>query len=79
MTEFDNTNTITVNVNDKGENPKRPDYRVDLNINGTRYFGSLWKRTGSNGSFLSGPVELADAKYQPNGAGASDEADDFDF
>lgn len=72
MPEYDNTNTLTVNKNDKGDNPKRPDFRVDLNIDGVRYFGSLWKRSGSRGDFLSGPIEKADEKYQPGGA--SDDA-----
>lgn len=65
MPEYDNTNTLTVNVNDKGDNDKRPDYRAKINVDGVVYWGSLWKRSSANGDFLSGPVEKADDQYQP--------------
>jgi len=82
VSDFDKTNTFTINKNDKGDNPDRPDFKLDINIDGVRYFGSGWTRQSANGSFVSGPIELADQKYQPNGAvpaGVSNEADDFDF
>lgn len=65
MAEFDKTNTISVNRNDKGDNENRPDFKADINIGGVRYFASLWQREGAYGTFLSGPVEKADDKYQP--------------
>ncbi len=64
MTEYDNTNTIAIFRNDKGGNPKRPDYRATINIDGVEYKAPLWvresKRDGTK--FLSGPIELAEDK-----------------
>jgi hypothetical protein len=74
MAEFDNTNTLTVNKNDKGDNEKRPDHRAKINIDGVVYWGSLWVRNGSQGTFLSGPVEKAEDKYQPGAASAPESA-----
>ena len=75
MPDYDNTNTITVNRNDKGDNEKRPDFRAKINIEGVVYWGSLWQRDGANGPFLSGPVEKADDKYQPGGETSEKPAD----
>lgn len=80
MSDFDKTNTFTVNKNDKGDNPDRPDFKLDINIDGVRYFGSGWTRQSAHGTFVSGPIERADDKYQPNGAVAAGvSSDDFDF
>lgn len=68
MPDYDNTNTVVINQNDKGDNPKRADLNLDINVDGVRYFAKAWKKSGSNGSFYSGPLERADDKYQPDGA-----------
>ncbi len=56
---YDTDNTFTLGVNDKGGNPKRPDYRGKLHIGGKTYRISAWLRTRqSDGEqFLSGKVE----------------------
>lgn len=76
--QFDRTNTVSINLNDKDGVENRPDLKLDINIDGVRYFASAWKKQGRSGTFYSGPVEVADDKYQPNGApvAASRSADD---
>lgn len=41
---MDNTNTGSLFKNDKGDNPKRPDYRGSLNCGGVEYWVSGWIR-----------------------------------
>lgn len=72
---FDKTNTVTVNKNDKQGNENWADLKLDINIDGVRYFGKVWKKDG----FYSGPVEKADEKYQPNGGSSSSSDDGIDF
>ena len=54
---FDNTNTIIVFKNDKGDNAKRPDYTGTINIEGKEYSLSMWIKEGKKGKFMAGPVE----------------------
>jgi len=58
MAEYNNTNTFTLNKNDKGENLRRPDYRGKLNIDGIEFTLSGWIREGANGKFISGAVAM---------------------
>lgn len=67
MAQYDNTNTFTLNKNDKGDNPKRPDYRGKINVDGIEFTLSGWVREGANGKFISGSVQLKDN----NSAGAT--------
>lgn len=39
--------------NDKGDNPKRPDYKGDINVGGVFYDVVGWTKDGSKGKFLS--------------------------
>jgi hypothetical protein len=53
-------NTFTLFANDKGDNPKRPDYKGDIVLpDGTKMRLSAWIRESRNGErkFLSGKVE----------------------
>ena len=52
-------NTFTLFANDKGDNPKRPDYRGDIILpDGTKMRMSAWVKEGKSGKkFLSGKVE----------------------
>ena len=58
MAEYNNTNTFTLNKNDKGDNPKRPDYTGNLNVDGIEFRVSGWIREGAKGKFISGSVQL---------------------
>ena len=44
--------------NDKGDNPKRPDWRGDITINGVKYRVSGWIRAGKRGDFISMKADL---------------------
>ena len=52
-------NTFTLFANDKGDNPKRPDYKGDIVLpDGTKMRLSAWVKEGKSGKrFLSGKVE----------------------
>lgn len=68
MPDYDKTNTVTINQNDKGGVESRADLKLDLNIDGVRYFAKAWRHDGSNGAFYSGPIERAAEQYQPSGS-----------
>ena len=62
MAEYDNTNSFAPFKNDKGSNPKRPDYTGNLNVDGIEFRISGWIREGQNGKFISGQVQLKEPK-----------------
>ena len=48
---------VSVFVNDKGDNPKRPDYTGKCMVDGQELQISLWKSTSKNGlEYLSGRI-----------------------
>lgn len=49
MNQRDNTNTGALFLNDKGDNPKRPDYTGKLNVEGVDYKVSGWINKSKNG------------------------------
>ena len=71
---------VSVFVNDKGDNPKRPDYTGKGLFNGQEFQISLWKSTSKNGvDYLSGKVQTP---YNGDGGGTSRSsvsADDIPF
>jgi hypothetical protein len=58
MAEYDNTNSFALFKNDKGDNPKRPDYTGKMNVDGINFRISGWVRESANGKFISGSVQL---------------------
>jgi hypothetical protein len=72
MAEYDNTNTFALFKNDKGDNPKRPDYTGTANVDGIEFRISGWIRESAKGKFISGSVQLKDN----NSAGASKPVDE---
>lgn len=44
MAEYDNTNRGSIWKNAKKETEKHPDFTGDLNVNGTMFWVSAWKR-----------------------------------
>jgi hypothetical protein len=75
MAEYNNTNTFTLNKNDKGENLRRPDYRGKLNIDGIEFTLSGWIREGANGKFISGAVAMVatDERLKPAVEGSEED------
>lgn len=54
MAEYDNTNRGTLFTNDKKEQDNHPDFNGSLNVGGTEYWISGWKKKSKEGkSFLS--------------------------
>ena len=52
--EFDNTNRGAIYKNEKKEEAKHPDMSGTLNVNGTEYWISGWKKTSKAGTgFIS--------------------------
>ena len=79
MSDFDDTNTFVLFKNDKGDNPKRPDYTGKLNIDGVEKQIAAWIRDGAKGKFMSGTIS---EPYNPQGqqpAPAPDYEDDIPF
>ena len=56
-----------VSQNDKGNNPKRPDYRGEVKFAGQTYELAAWKRTTKDGTrrFVSGKLSLKVDKVDP--------------
>jgi len=53
MSNYDNTNTGILFKNDVGDNPKRPAYKGNIDINGTKHEIVGWLREGKKGEFIS--------------------------
>lgn len=63
--QFDPTNTFTLGKADKGDNPKRPDYKGKINIKGREFWLDGWIRTAGDGSkFISGAVKPVEKKAE---------------
>jgi hypothetical protein len=61
MSDFDNTNRGVLFRNDKGDNPKRPDYTGKLNVAGAEFKLSAWLKESAKGKFLSISVQPVEA------------------
>ena len=62
MAEYDNTNRGVLFKNDKGDNPQRPDYSGEINVNGVDMRLAAWIRESQKGTkFLSLSVSEKDA------------------
>ena len=74
-------NTFSLFANDKGDNPKRPDYKGDIIMpDGTKMRLSAWVRESANGGkkFLSGKVEPMQDQ-QKSAPAVQAEGDDLPF
>lgn len=76
MAEYDDSNRFVLFKQDKGDNPSRPDYTGNINVEGKEYRLAAWIRESKNGvKYLSGTVDksieqrLADAPDEPSGLG----------
>lgn len=50
--------------NDKGDNDKRPDYRGDCLIDGTKYEIAAWIKDGRKGKFMSLSFKVAEERQK---------------
>lgn len=64
--QYDNTNSGVLFKNDRKETDKHPDYKGSINIDGTEYWLSGWKKQSKDGTpRLSLSVKAKDAKAAP--------------
>jgi hypothetical protein len=74
---------FSLNKNDKGDNPKRPDYRGEgLDLNGQPIEISAWVKDGPKGKWLSATMKPKGERKAPTKTGGgpfSDMADDIPF
>ena len=80
--EYDNSTRGSIFKNDKKEEERHPDMTGTLNVNGTDYWISAWKKTSKAGtSFLSLSVrpkqEDPRQSSQPTRKTKKDDLDDF--
>jgi uncharacterized protein (DUF736 family) len=77
MSTYDNTNTGALFPNEKGDNPKRPDFKGTINVGGTDYNVAGWRKESKNGKkFLS--LKL-DQKTDGGNQSANNEEDEIPF
>ena len=75
MNNYDNTNTGILFLNDQGDNPKRPAYTGNINIEGKEYKLAGWVREGKKGKFISLKIDDK-AAAKP---AATEETDEIPF
>ena len=62
MTEYDNTNTGVLFMNDQKKTDKHPSRKGSINIEGKEYWLSGWDRQTSKGDTVSLKVEMKEAR-----------------
>lgn len=63
MADYDNNMRGVLFLNEKGDNPKRPDYTGNCEIDGTKYRLSAWTKQSQRGTdFLSISLSLDEGK-----------------
>lgn len=68
MADYDNTNTFVLFKNDKGDNPKRPDYTGTAVLgDGTEKAFAAWIRESKKDGkkFISGTISDPNPKAEP--------------
>ena len=74
MADYTNESTFVLFKNDKGDNPKRPDYRGKLYLGGEEFRLSAWiteKKDGSGEKYMRGKIDKAPAQSVPKPPAAS--------
>ena len=66
--QYDNTNSGAIFVNDKGDNPKRPDRKGSINVEGVDYWISGWIREKEGKPYMSLKVERKENQGQAQSA-----------
>jgi hypothetical protein len=83
MAEFDNTNRGSLFKNDKKTEEKHPDMSGSINIDGTEYWISGWKKQSKAGTgFISlsvRPKEQTRQSSEPTKKAKIDDWSDIDF
>ncbi len=72
---YDNTNSGVLFKNDRKQGANHPDYKGNINIEGTEYWLSAWIKQGKQGKFMS----LAVTKKEDRGGGGAPPRDPEPF
>lgn len=81
MSNYDNTNSGTLFKNDRKEKETHPDYKGQINIDGTDYWLSAWVKVSKDGTkkFMSLSVKAKDEQAKPAAKGSQGSGfDDID-
>jgi hypothetical protein len=62
---------FTLFRNEKGDNPKRPDWKGKALIDGSEYEVAAWDKRGAKGEFISGKIKVREMATKPEGGGLS--------
>ena len=63
---YSNENKGALFANDKGDNPKRSDWRGEATVAGVKYWVSAWQRSAKSGEdYLSLSFQVAEDKQKP--------------
>jgi uncharacterized protein (DUF736 family) len=72
MSDFDNTNRGALFRNDDKTEEKHPDYRGNINVDGTEFWLSAWIKTGKKGvKYMSLAIKPKNADTALPAAGGS--------
>lgn len=81
MTQYDNTNRGQIWKNDDKQSDTHPDFKGSLNVNGTEFWVSAWKRKADanpKAPALSFSIKAKEDKPAAAPAPAQAQPDDFD-
>ena len=82
MSDFDNTNRGALFRNNEKTEDKQPDYRGNINVDGTEFWLSAWLKTSKNGmkymSLSVKPQNADAAKPKQSAGGGGTRPHDFD-
>lgn len=80
MSNYDNTNSGTLFKNDRKEKETHPDYKGQINIDGTDYWLSAWVKVSKDGTkkFMSLSVKAKDEQSKPAKGSQGSGFDDID-
>ncbi|MBL6729236.1 MAG: hypothetical protein ISP79_06520 [Methylophilaceae bacterium] len=80
MADYDNNNRFALFKQDKGDNPNRPDYTGNINVDGKEYRMAAWIRESKNGlKYLSGNVSEPSDRTESSSQNAHNEGEDVSF
>lgn len=83
MTQYDNTNRGAIWKNEDKQDDKHPDFKGSINVNGTEYWLSAWKRkegAAAKAPALSFRIQPKDERTKaPPKHGNDDMNDDIPF
>lgn len=78
MPKYDNSGALFKN-DKEGGNPKWPDYKGQITVDGVEYWLSAWIKKGEKGTFMSLSVKPKDKQSRPAAKRAPIDSDNIPF